>query len=121
MNHHKSEEIIQGPALTPFLAAIDQTFLNGFKLIQKKNQDYAHGSDPFKNFRGSTQIGISVPKGILLRMMDKMTRIGNLLDRPAAVADEKIEDTLLDLMNYSAIMLAFLKENSQCPEVKKES
>lgn len=86
-----------------------KTFFNrGLDIMKKKNADYASESDPFLNFRGATSLGITVEQGILVRMQDKMSRIANLIQRPAQVADEKIEDTLIDLANYSAILHAFL-------------
>ena len=36
----------------------------------------------------------------------------NLIDKNPAVADEKIEDTLIDLINYSAILLIYIKQKS---------
>lgn len=79
-----------------------------------KNKDYSAGSDAFKNFKQCEVLGIcSAEKGILVRMTDKMTRIANLLDAEAAVADEKIEDTLMDLSNYALILLIYIKEKKK--------
>jgi len=76
-----------------------------------KNKDYSEGADAFKNFRQCESLGICRgDKGILVRMSDKMTRISNLLDKEAMVADEKIEDTLIDLAVYSIILSIYLKE-----------
>jgi len=78
------------------------------QLVSKKNQDYADGQDPFQNFRMVENTGLcSVEEGIAVRMTDKMQRIINLLNEDAAVEDEKMEDTLLDLMNYANIMLTY--------------
>ena len=44
-------------------------------------------------------------KGILTRLVDKVTRIGNLIDKEEGeVNDESIFDTIQDLINYSAIL-----------------
>jgi len=51
--------------------------------------------------------------GIAIRMSDKMARLENLLgisdgtfkSRKAIVGDEKIEDTIKDLLNYSILFL----------------
>lgn len=93
------------------LKEMSEVFSNALKIVDKKNQDYATDSDPFLNFRGSEQVGVSVSRGILVRMMDKITRIGNLLEKEAVVKDESIEDTLLDLCNYCALLLVYLKNN----------
>jgi hypothetical protein len=50
-------------------------------------------------------------KSLWLRLNDKFTRFESLLfaEDEAQVKDEKIEDTLLDLINYAAMGLAKLK------------
>ena len=45
--------------------------------------------------------------------MDKIVRVSNLLDREAVIADEKIEDSLNDIINYSAIIKAKLHEKDK--------
>ena len=44
-----------------------------------------------------------------MRLMDKMTRIGNLMDSEAKSKDESIFDTIQDAINYSAILLHALR------------
>jgi hypothetical protein len=59
----------------------------------------------------SESVGVSVEKGILVRMCDKLSRIGNLIERnDHSVKDESIEDTLIDIMNYSNILLCYIQE-----------
>ncbi len=43
-------------------------------------------------------------------MTDKLSRIIRLLQQTANVTDEKIEDTLLDLANYSILLILMLRE-----------
>lgn len=90
----------------------------GLEIMKRKNHDYAGDSDPFQNFRAAEALGISAEQGILVRMSDKMARIANLLKmkdceqedaRGSLVTEESIEDTLIDLMNYSNILVAYLK------------
>lgn len=82
----------------------------GLELIKRKNADYAASNDPYKNFRASEAMGIKLEMGVLIRMADKMARIGNALQSGSvAVQDESVEDTLLDLMNYSNILLTYLQ------------
>lgn len=78
--------------------------------IVRKNHDYAGDEDPYKNFRLAEQIGVcTLEKAILVRMCDKMSRIGQLIDKESKVKDEAIEDTLIDLANYSIILAGYLK------------
>ena len=73
-----------------------------------KNADYATDADPFANFTGCEKYGIPTAKGMLVRMEDKMRRIANLLDRPAIVTGESIQDSLMDLANYALILSVWL-------------
>ena len=92
-----------------FLQDIKKSQEKSLLLMRDKNKDYA-GGYAFKNFDISGYISnISSEKSILIRMCDKITRIGNLLDNEVKVKDETIEDTLLDLANYSYILLARIK------------
>lgn len=94
---------------TQFRAYIAEIFQKGLALIDKKNADYAGEDDPFANFNNASIAHVSVPQAILVRISDKMSRIGNLLVRPAVVLDESLEDTIIDAINYLAILLAWLE------------
>lgn len=96
--------------VNPLLEDIEKTFAECLEIARDKNADYAGEENPFKSFLGSELIGISPDKACLVRILDKVTRIGNLLNRPAKVKDETIEDTLNDLINYTAILKALIKE-----------
>ena len=63
------------------------------EIYSSKNADYG---DSFAKVRRE------VPNAILVRLMDKMERIKTLLlnGERLQVADEKVDDTLLDLANY---------------------
>ena len=96
---------------------VENSQKKGLDLIKTKNADYSGGKNRFKNFDIAGEIcNISSEKGILVRMSDKIVRIGNLLDKKAKVKDETIEDTLLDLANYSYILLAKIKKNKLVKE-----
>ena len=84
--------------------------LEGLNLVVSKTKDYATMDDPYRNFRMSENVGVSVEKGILVRMCDKMSRIGNLIEKDSSsVTNESVEDTLIDLMNYANILLCYRK------------
>lgn len=95
---------------TAYMEILRQNFDAGLKLMKQKNADYAVADDPFRNFRGSALIGLTPAHAILLRMSDKLARIGNLLGKSAAeVPDETLEDSVLDIQNYSNILLTWLQ------------
>ena len=97
-------------------------FKAALETMRKKNADYAGDSSSTRNFELAANIaGISTSKGILVRLMDKMTRIGNLMDREAQVADESIFDTIQDAINYCAILLHALRlEGEGSSKISKE-
>jgi hypothetical protein len=99
MNKHQYLESIGG-----FFHACVQTVAN-------KSADYATDDDPFLNFRMCESVGIaSLEAGIIVRMCDKMSRLVQLTKHPAAVKSESIQDTCLDLANYSAILATYLSQ-----------
>lgn len=96
-----------------FISELAENCDDDLQIVQKKNQDYADGEDPFQNFRMVEDAGLmSVEEGIAVRMSDKMQRVFNLIDseREAAVDDESLEDTLSDLRNYANILQVFIEE-----------
>jgi hypothetical protein len=68
-------------------------------IFKKKNEDYGNA---FLDF------GLI---GILVRMCDKINRISNLKQKNKApeVIDENIDDTFLDLFNYSVLALCLIE------------
>ena len=79
-------------------------------LCDDKNIDYAQVQEPFSNFQMVEALKIcETSTGILVRISDKIARIANLLKRNGkiAVSEEKLEDTMLDLINYSIILLSY--------------
>jgi len=46
----------------------------------------------------------------LEKMMDKVSRVSTLLEAEAQVDDEKMEDTLEELINYTAILKAYVNQ-----------
>jgi len=92
-----------------FLKEIGETFVAAGRLISAKNDDYAADDDAFLNFRKAAEIaGTDVATGILVRFGDKVTRLGNLIDRDPSVVGETVDDTILDAINYLAILRVWL-------------
>jgi hypothetical protein len=76
-------------------------------IIGKKNRDYA-GSNPFENFETTADFAsISMDQSFLYQIVNKVTRAKNLLSKPASVENESLEDTLIDLANYTNLWLAY--------------
>ena len=90
------------------LRAMAVRFARCLAIARAKNADYAGSSDPFANFRRSEMVGVPVARGILVRLTDKLARISNLLDKPPAVADERLTNTIDDAISYLAILGAWL-------------
>jgi len=95
-----------------FIQSIEDSFKKAVEIVKAKNHDYATEIDPFKNFKYAEYCGVSIEKAILVRVSDKFARISNLLDKEAKVKDEKLEDTLLDMINYLAILKTYLEDKN---------
>jgi hypothetical protein len=83
------------------------------EIMKKKNADYAGGgTDPFANFRRAEALGIcSTEQAFLVRMTDKMSRLSTFANKGKLdVEDETVYDTLLDLINYSVLLAAYIKD-----------
>jgi hypothetical protein len=87
-----------------------------YKLIIDKNTDYSGIDKPFKNFEIINVFNITAENGIKVRICDKISRINNLLKNDAQVKNESITDTLMDLINYSNILMVYLKNKEQLNE-----
>lgn len=92
------------------LAFLEHKTRKMVEVARRKNADYAGASsDPFGNFRHVEDLGIaSTGQGFLTRMTDKLCRVATFEKRGALqVADETVEDTLVDLANYSLLLAAW--------------
>jgi hypothetical protein len=70
---------------------------------QAKNQDYGNSFE-----KSLDKFGLIAS---VIRLNDKMSRIESLSRTEAKVIDESIEDTLLDLANYSVMTIIWLRKN----------
>lgn len=78
--------------------------------VVKKNKDYSSQEDAFANFRlAEKELGVSTSNAIKIRMLDKIARLDNLttddegFDKKPEVEDERVEDTMKDLIAYMVI------------------
>lgn len=95
-----------------------QTCERAYKLMERKNADYSGGQDstnPFLNFTRCEAMGITTTeRGFLVRLTDKMSRLSTFCDTGCfKVADEKLEDTIEDIINYSILFLAFVRSSDR--------
>lgn len=82
----------------------------------KKNADYtADNADVFHNFTMVEELGFATTEqGILTRMTDKFSRLGNLVTkRDLSVKDETMIDTLKDFANYASLLAAYLHDKAE--------
>jgi hypothetical protein len=92
-----------------------------YEIHSIKNKGYGLNGNPLGNFMMSETFGVPAWKGCLVRMSDKWSRICNLTSKmndpgyKDAVSMESIEDTLLDLANYSLLCLILLRESKKQP------
>ena len=78
-------------------------------LHDKKQEDYGSSSDPFANVRASEQFGIPGWLGAVMRANDKMSRLKSFAEK-VVLANEPLEDSLIDLANYAVIALVLYRE-----------
>lgn len=104
---------------TEFYTGITNTYKEAYEIIKKKTNDYASEEHPLHNLELIERLTESIDRnaGIFVRMTDKFSRLGNLLfakdDKEIQVSDESIDDTLLDIINYAAILRESLKERKK--------
>lgn len=91
------------------------------KLMVAKCNDYASPTDPYKNFRmiESLHLG-TMEQGIVVRMSDKLSRLAKFVSDPnLQVADEGVRDTIVDMINYSVILMAAVYERERLKQETK--
>lgn len=77
------------------------------ELYERKNHDYG-------NSFGDTFVKLGIVSAVT-RIYDKVNRIISLATKKERkVSDERIEDTLMDLANYSIMTLVELRKQKEC-------
>lgn len=91
-----------------------------FEICKAKNHDYTadaggDGEDPFANFTRVEKMGVTTTEqGFLVRMVDKMSRLSTHASlKKLEVGDETVKDTLLDLINYTILLAAYLEQKGK--------
>tara|TARA_R100001594_G_scaffold86494_1_gene120936 strand:+ start:2116 stop:2445 length:330 start_codon:yes stop_codon:yes gene_type:complete len=79
----------------------------------RKNRDYTGKEDdkPFANFQRCEAMGITTTeKGFLVRLTDKFSRLSTFCETGSfQVTDESLRDTLLDIINYTILLGAYVE------------
>ena len=101
---------------TPFLQVVDEIVA----LHHKKQADYGKAHDPFANVRASEDFGIPGWVGCMTRANDKMKRLQKAA-KGGTMANESIEDSLLDLAVYAIIGLVLYRETQESIHKTQES
>jgi isopropylmalate/homocitrate/citramalate synthase len=73
------------------------------QLHNRKNADYGNSFD-----KTLDEFGLVASA---TRMSDKFNRFKSLIQNPAQVPDEKIEDTLIDLASYAMMTIKWMRQN----------
>ena len=68
-------------------------------MVERKNHDYDNSFDKTMDKYGDT--------AYFLRIEDKLNRLINLSKKEAKVNDEKVEDTLKDIIGYTLLMIKY--------------
>tara|TARA_Y100000310_G_C20500762_1_gene723858 strand:- start:380 stop:733 length:354 start_codon:yes stop_codon:yes gene_type:complete len=83
------------------------------RLLLNKGFDYSDSKyGRLGNLGASEEIGIEPWKAIIIRMLDKWTRLKTFVrEETYKVKDESFEDTIRDLGNYCFLCLVTIKTN----------
>lgn len=84
-----------------------------WRIMQRKSHDYATDTDVLSNFKLVSQIcGLETHQIVLVFLATKIVRLGEL-SKGKTPNNESITDTLLDNINYSAILQMLMKEKDE--------
>ncbi len=100
---------------TQLIDHITKLYASGIEIIRRKNAGYGSVENPFSNFLNSTVVGIDPEQGILVRILDKISRLSRLLKDPNNnQVNESVHDSIIDAINYLALLDALItsKESS---------
>lgn len=105
-----------------FFSLLHQNQIHCLEMLRKKNADYVHQDpDPFINFRNPKlqelldKLPCSHPDAVEVAIFEqisiKFNRIANLLFSVTAPANERLEDSFDDIMNYTNLLKTYRTMN----------
>lgn len=78
------------------------------ELLDRKSEDYSDQSDLFSNFfKTGAMTGLGTEASFKLLIATKVARVMELTGSSREPSNESVDDTILDLANYSALWLAW--------------
>ena len=87
---------------------------DAFEIMQKKNADYSQEDNPYSNFEFcAIAAGITVEQVFLVQLADKLARLRECVDKPVAVVDETLIDTLKDMPNFCALLAGYINKKEK--------
>ena len=100
MNLEQQEEIL------------DNFYAKRMEVMHAKSLDYASDKDVLDNFKNVASIvGVAPAQQCLSLIAVKVARIGNILSSGKTPNNEALEDSVLDMANYTDLLHCLLKEN----------
>lgn len=99
---NKDKSAPKAPKVSNNLSYISKTALEVAELVNKKNHDYGKSFDKSVDKYGAA--------AYFLRIADKISRAETLSNKDALVLDEKIEDTLKDIIGYTLLYINYLND-----------
>lgn len=82
-----------------------------YKTYEKKNKDYGNSFDILCDKFGL--VAAAIP------LNNKVERINSLIKNDKSYVEESIQDSLLDLANYSIMTLIYLKNNGENKQIQQ--
>lgn len=91
------------------------TCKQAYDLMHAKNRDYAHqDGSPFHNLRACKTVGVNPLSGVLVRCVDKFSRITTFIENgKLLVSDESVDDSIVDVINYMVILRGMIIEDKE--------
>lgn len=108
----RNEQVyVETAPVNPTTAMFRAAHAEVLAMHDRKNQDYGSDHDPFANIRSSEEWGIPAWIGGMVRANDKVHRLRRFAAK-GALANEGVEDSLLDIATYSLISLVLYRQLS---------
>ena len=105
-----------------FLQDAQQLLNKCLQLLASKNHDYSETQDAFANFKLAAHIaGIPTEQTLLTLLGMKLARLNQLLGKSKQPKHEAIEDTLMDVINYTLLLRGILQERSPQSDTRPDS